>query len=195
MSDNQDEINALEKLLGMPQGSTKKLDPDDVMPKLIEGIDSKTKDIAEKADKINAISNMTTEDKLKAGISEEQLEKYRREVVDDAIKVKNISMILLEKMKKDVEDKVVVSDKLWAAVPAMCSSAMMNIEKMGSIISKYRQEEEMKRLTMITQETTEDGRIELNPVNLAKLIAEHKQRIDKPADIKATDAEIVDPEP
>lgn len=194
MSDNLDEINALEKLLGMPQGSTKSLNADEVVPALVEGIENKTKDLADKADKISNIQKMDPQDKIKSGITEEQLDTYRQEVIDDAVKVKNISMKLLEKMKKDIEDKIVVTPQLWAAAPAMLSSVMGNISKIGELVARYRQEEEMKRLTTVSQETTEDGKIELSPVNLSKLISEHKQRMGKPSNIKATDAEIVDPQ-
>lgn len=187
-----DDINTLEQLLGIPEGSTKNLTPDEVTPVIVQGIDNKTKDLTQKANQINAIQNMDSQEKIKSGITDDELDGYRRELLEDAQRVKKISLKLLTKLEKDIEDKIIVPDKLWAAASPMLTSVMNNLKVVAEMVTRYRQEEEMKRLTVITQETTEDGKIELSPVNLAKLIAEHKQRLGSKDNIKATDAEIVE---
>lgn len=187
-----DEINTLEKLLGMPQGSTKKLNPDEIAPAIAQGIENKTKDLADKAKQINALESLDAQDKLKSGITDEQLDEYRREHLEDAQKVKKISMKLLTKLEKDIEDKIVVDPKLWASVSPMLTSVMTNIKTLSEMVTRYRQEEEMRRLTTISQETTEEDKIQLSPTSLAKLISEHKQRQGSKDNIQATDAEIVE---
>jgi hypothetical protein len=188
-----EDFSKLEDLLGIEKGSTKTLPEQELVPELVKGVDSKTKQLS------NEFKQTSTELKIiddkDDPLSIENLENSRRKIMKEAYELQEIGMILVRKLKKVIDDKIVVNEKEWASAGTLLTSVVNSLKTTKEIISQYRQEEEMKRMSEISSTQNEDDSLDLSPEKIAMIIQKHKEKTTKSQEvINAQDAEIVEPE-
>lgn len=187
------DFSSIEKLLGLEEGSTNAGLPTSLANK----IEEKTKELTDAMDKVTTIKNLPPSELLKTGMSLEELEDDRRQIVTEAKFIYDISKKLLQKMWDDIKDKIVVPDRMYDAASKLVASVTASNKSLRDINTQYRQEEEMRQMAEISskEETTDgDGKKKrLAPSDITLLINENRRRRHlEDTKIVAQDADLVD---
>ena len=145
----------LEKLLGIEPGSVSKIPEDKLVPNLIKNVNDKTEELSAKfeitSDKLTKIEK--TNENL---ISLEELDNDRKNIIEQAKLIYEISLRLLKKLEKDISDKITSDPKLWASAGPLINAVNSNLKTLSDINTRYRQEEELRQLTS-TDEKGDDS--------------------------------------
>jgi len=185
----QDEFSGIERLLNLPQGSTRNLTPDQAGKVLTKGVKDKADELDKDIDKVNALDTMSGAELVKCGLSLETLEEDKINIRNQLFETQRIGMAILQKYREDTKDQIDVNDRMYLAGFAGVTAMGNVLEKIGNMILKFKQEEEIKNLGLIGEE--EDGRIEVSPENLMDFIEAAKEEKDEPEE-NVQDAEIID---
>lgn len=186
-----DEFSGIEGLLGLPQGSTRDISPDEAGELLVKGVADKTKELSKGIKKVDALENMSSADLVKCGLSVESLEQDKFTIRNELFEVYRIGKALLTKYSDDVKDLVDVNDRMYTAGAKILDSVSGSLDRLGNMIMKFKQEEEMRQLTV--EGDDEDGRKEMSPDQWMDFVDASKDTKQLPDD-NVKDAEIIEPE-
>jgi len=184
-----DEFSGIERLLNLPQGSTKEIDPDKAGEVLGKGVVKKTKDLTKNMKKCETLDKMSSADLVKCGIDIESLEADKLTIRNESFEVYRIAKALLEKYHNDVKDMVDVNDRMYLAGGKLIDSVTGSLDKLTNMILKFKQEEEMRRLTT-AGEDDDDGRKEMSTHQWIDFVDEVKD--DTAPTENVQDAEIIE---
>ena len=184
-----DEFSGIERLLGLPTGSTKDIGPEKAGEVIGKKVVKKTTQLTKDLKKIDTLQEMSSADLVKCGLTVETLEQDKLSIRNESFEVYRIAKALLTKYHNDVKDMVDVNDRMYLAGGKLIDSVTGSLDKLTNMILKFKQEEEMRKLTDMGEE--EDGKKEMNPTQWIDFVEEVKK--DKPPENKnVQDAEIVD---
>lgn len=141
----------IESLLGLPKGSTQKSE-DELRPLLVNGVKQKTDALQKDVSRMQVLSEMKSPDLIKSGFDVETLEQDKIRLRTEAFEVYDISRALLERFKEQIDTAVNPSDRMWASGAKLIDSVTSSIDKLTGMILKFKQEEEMKGLAVISEE-------------------------------------------
>ena len=187
MEEQQNTASAIEALLNLPPGSTIKKDPFEVTPILTKGVQSKTAQLIKMNDVATEHTEMDSLDRVRYGVSLEQLENDKFEIRKDAFEVKTIARAILDKLFHDIRDQIGVSDRMYLAASKMIDSLNMCIAKLDDMNRKMRQEEEFKSISI--GQTEENGTKQMTPDMWIDFIEAVKE---KPEPVKIEDPNVQD---
>lgn len=181
------DFSNLEKLLGIEEGSTKKLSEEELLPELVKGVNNKTKELSTK---LKSNDLQLAEDPNNPLLLE-NLENQRKQIIEDAKEINEIGKLLLKRFKKDIDDSIVVDAKKWQSAGPMLSSVSNNIKSLHEIINQNIQREEMRQMSAeIHSENTDE--MMLSPANIQRIIQEHREKTGKSEEmLQADDAVII----
>ena len=180
--------SGIERLLGLPEGSTEQGEKD-VKELLAKGVQEKTKDLERQMNQLDTLDTMASSDLVKAGFSLESLERDKVTIRTEAFEVYRIAKTLLERYKEQIDGLVDVNDRMWLAGGKMIDSVVGSLDKLTNMILKFKQEEEMKNLTVLDE--NEDGSKEMSPDDWISFIKEVRDD-DTGDDSDAVEGEIVE---
>jgi hypothetical protein len=140
----------IEKLLGLPEGSTQRSE-DELRPLLVNGVKQKTDALQKDVTKLNVLSEMKAPDLVKHGFDLESLEQDKIRLRNEAFEVYDISRALLVRFKEQIDLAVNPNDRMWASGAKLIDSVTSSIDKLTSMVLKFKQEEEMKGLALVTE--------------------------------------------
>jgi hypothetical protein len=187
------DFDKLEDLLGIQKGSAERLSREELIPELVKGVDNKTKELELKFKKSGEVQK--TEEPA-SSLSLEKLEEDRKKIIEETVLLYEIGKRLLMKLEESINDKINPTDKDFAAAGALLSSVSNSLDKLKNINREYRQEEEMRRMSLLSESSNEDGTMDLGPDAIAKFIEDHRKKTQKTEEMEsAQDAIIVDGEP
>jgi hypothetical protein len=146
-----DKYNAIEKLLGLPEGSTT-LGEDHLKPLLTKGVANKTKELIEKTNELQVLEKMPVPELVKAGFSIEELEQDKVFIRTEAFQIYDIAKKLLESYQSSLDSIVVPNDRMWTAGAKLIDSITNSLDKITNIILKFKQEEEIKGIPLMNEE-------------------------------------------
>lgn len=186
----------LEKLLGIPPGSTVDNSTGQVKPNmdnLVSGIDNKTKELSQQFEN----SSKQIKDASSDSYSIEKLDADRKKIIEEAEMIYQISLRILKKLERDIEDKISPDAKLYASAGPLVNSVASNLKIISDLKTKYRQEEEMKLLTSASLSDAENGSLDMSWDGIQKIIDASRIRQGKLPEppVNAKDAVLVDGEP
>ena len=186
------DFTPLESLLGIQAGSTEKLSKEQLIPELVKAADTKTKEIEHKFKKSSELIKVEKDNPL----SLEKLEQTRETIIEEATLIYEVSKRLLLKLEEMINDKINPTDKDFTAAGALLNSVTNNLKTLKDINREYRQEEEMRRMSLLNETSNEDGTMDLGPDAIARFIEDHKNKNKKTEEMQnAQDAILVDGEP
>jgi len=183
-----DEFSGIERLLGLPQGSTKKIKPEDVGKKLTTAVNKKANTLSKELKKTDALETMSSADLVKCGLSVESLENDKITIRNEAFEVYRITKALYEKYYNDVKDMVDVNDRMYTAGFKGADSIVNTLDKLTNIILRFKQDEEMKQLSILGDD--DDGKKDMHPTQWMDFVDHVKENEDEDENVK--DAEIVE---
>jgi len=183
-----DEFSPIERLLGLPEGSTKNIDPSKAGEKLVKGVANKTNQLNKDLKKTETLEKMSNADLVKSGISIESLEKDKDTIRNEAFEVYRIAKSLLIKYQDDVDDRIDVDDRMYTAGAKLVDSVTGSLDKLTNMILRFKQEEDMKNLTLVGE--TEEGKKEMSPQGWIDFVDEVKDDEEDLDNIQ--DAEIIE---
>lgn len=179
----------LEKLLGIPPGSTIDNTTGEIKPNmdnLVSGIDNKTKELSKQFDQTSKqISDGNTNNANAFTI--EQLDADRKKIIEEAEMIYQISLRILKKLEKDIDDKISPDAKLYASAGPLVNSVSANLKIISDLKTKYRQEEEFKKLTSEAS-ASDDGSLVLEWGGIQKILDASRARQGKITQEPPTDA-------
>ena len=191
-----DEFSGIERLLGLPQGSTKKIDPNEAGKYLAKGVVKKTNSLDKELKKTGTLEKMAKVDLIKSGISVELLEKDKEKIRTEAFELYRIAKTLLDKYMEDVNDRIDVDDRMYSAGFKGIDSLSGTLDKLSNIILKFKQEAEFKE--MASEETIDSNKKLMSPEQWTEFIEFSKKETEKSKEVKETrniqDAEIIEPD-
>jgi hypothetical protein len=138
----------IERLLGLPQGSTAQSE-DNLRPVLVDGVKAKTKELVNKTKQMDVLDEMSASDLVKSGFDLEELEQDKIRIKTEAFEVYDISRSLLNRFRDQIDQSVNPNDRMWASGAKLIDSVTGSIDKLTNMILKFKQEEEMKGLTLM----------------------------------------------
>ena len=187
------DFSNLESLLGIEKGTMENMPKDKLIPDMVKGVDDKAKDLKAKfKESSKEIKRVDDNNSL----SLETLEDDRKKIIEEAVLTYEVSKRLLIKIEEMINDKINPSDKDFTAAAALLNSVTATLKTLKEINREYRQEEEMKRLSMMNETANEDGTMDLSPDAIARFLEDHLNRNQKTDEMaKAQDAILVDGEP
>lgn len=174
----------IERLLGLPEGSTEQADKD-IQQLLARGVQQKTTQLEKQVNKIDTLDNMATSELVKCGISVEKLEMDKVIIRNEAFEVYRIAKALLERYKQQVDGLIDVNDRMWASGGKMIEAVVGSLDRLTTMILKFKQEEEMKALTMVKD--NDDGSKEMSATDWISFIKEVKN-----SEIEGIEGEVID---
>lgn len=167
--------DAIERLLGLPEGSTAQSE-DKIRPVLVNGVKLKTKELVNKASELDVLNNMSPTDLIKSGFDLEELERDKVRIKVEAFEVYNISRSLLNRFKEQIDGSVNPDDRMWASAAKLIDSVTGSVDKLTNMILKFKQEEEMKGLTLLGEK--ESTSKSMSPKDWLEFINEVKSEDD-----------------
>jgi hypothetical protein len=182
--------SGIERLLGLPEGSTEQGERD-VKELLAKGVKDKTKELEKKATQLDTLDNMASSDLVKAGFTLESLEQDKVTIRTEAFEVYRIAKTLLERYKEQIDSLVDVNDRMWLAGGKMVDSVVGSLDKLTNMILKFKQEEELKNLTVLDE--NDDGSKEMTPGDWMNFVNEVRDD-DDDDDTDAVEGEIIESE-
>lgn len=182
------DYSGIERLLGLPEGSTQGSDPMRIAPVLSTGIKNKTNELAKKSTNLETLEDMPSSELIKAGLSLELLERDKVTIRTEAFEVYRIAKSILERFKQDIDDLVDVNDRMYASGGKLIESVTGSLDKLSNLVMKYKQDEEIKGITLVN--ANDDGSKDMSPQDWIAFV---NQIQDNPLE-EAKDAEIITPE-
>lgn len=181
--------DAIERLLGLPEGSTTQSE-DKLRPVLVNGVKNKTKELVNKASELEVLNDMSSTDLIKSGFNLEDLERDKVRIKIEAFEVYDISRSLLDRFKEQIDASVNPDDRMWASGAKLIDSVTGSIDKLTNMILKFKQEEEMKGLTLVGEEDSKSK--SMSPQDWMAFIKEVKVEDDSNDSPTEADQEIID---
>lgn len=166
---------AFERLLGLPPGSTAQGE-EELRPLLADGIKNKTNELTKKATQLDVISSMSTADIVKTGFSLETLEDDKIKIRNETFEVYTIARALLDGYKTQMDRAVNPNDRMWMAGAKLVDSVTGSLDKLLNMTMKFRQEEEMKGMTLVKE--SEKSTREMTPKSWFEFIKQVKETPD-----------------
>ena len=168
------DYSAFERLLGLPVGSTAKSD-DELRPLLANSLKTKTNELAKDNTKLEVLNSLPTSELLKHGFSLESLEEDKVRIRNETFEVYEIARSLLNGYKTQIDRAVNPNDRMWMAGAKLVDSVTASLDKLMNMTMKFKQEEEMKGMTLVdkesnTKEMTSTGWLEF--IKMAKNMPE-----------------------
>lgn len=176
--------SGIERLLGLPEGSTEQADRD-IQQLLTKGVQQKTNQLEKQITKIETLDTMASSELVKCGISLEKLEMDKVTIRNEAFEVYRIAKALLERYKQQVDGLIDVNDRMWASGGKMIEAVVGSLDKLTTMILKFKQEEEMKALTMVKE--SDDGSKEMSASDWISFIKEVKN-----SEVEGIEGEVID---
>lgn len=185
--------SALEHLLGLPEGSTEGSDSSDVAPILTQGVKNKTSELEVRLKEVDVLDTLAPSELVKNGLSLELLEQDKVTLRNEAFEVYGIAKSILVRFQEDMEERVDIGGALYTAGGAVISSVSGSLDRLSNMLIKFRQEEEMKGMTILGEE--DDGSKQMTPQDWVAFINEVKAEDDteEPTGI-IEEAEVIDEE-
>lgn len=146
-----DKYSAIEKLLGLPEGSTSQGE-EELRPTLANGVKNKTNELVKKANEIEVLDSLAPNELVKSGFDIEELERDKVRIKTEAFEVYNISKSLLDGFKSQIDGLVNPDDRMWASGAKLIDSVTGSLDKLTNMVLKFKQEEEMKGLALVGKE-------------------------------------------
>lgn len=143
-----DKFDAIERLLGLPPGSTSQSE-EKIGSTLANGVKSKTKELVDKSHELEVLGSLPSSELVKSGFDLEELEQDKVRIKTEAFEVYEISKALLDGFKTQLDGLVQPSDRMWTAGAKLIDSVTGSLDKLTNMILKFKQEEEMKGLTLV----------------------------------------------
>lgn len=143
----------IERLLGLPEGSTAQSE-DTLRPVLVNGVKSKTKELVSKTKEMEVLGEMSSSELVKSGFDIEELEQDKIRIKTEAFEVYDISRALLDRFRDQIDQSVNPNDRMWASGAKLIDSVTGSIDKLTNMILKFKQDEEMKGLTLIGEDNS-----------------------------------------
>lgn len=189
--------SGIENLLGLPEGSTIKSE-DELRPILANGVKNKTKELVDKTNRMEVLDTMSSPELVKNGFDIEELERDKVRIKREAFDVYDIAKALLDNFKDQLEGQVNPNDRMWAAGAKMIDSVTGSLDKLTNMILKFKQEEEMKGIALISEE--ENTSKTMSPQDWIAFVKEVKDDdsvLDQLPDKtdNGTDQEIIEQDP
>lgn len=188
------DYSALERLLGLPEGSTEGSDEKQVAPLLSKGVKNKTNELETRMKKVDALDDLAPSELVKSGLSMELLEQDKVTLRNEAFEVYRIAKSILERFKEDMDERVDIGDRLYTAGGKIIESVSGSLDKLSNMLIKFRQEEEMRSLSIVDE--NENGTKQMTPqdwMDFVNQVRSEDEDDDEPAGI-VQDAEIIDEE-
>jgi len=185
-----DEYSGIETLLGLPVGSTKKIDPDKAGEHLAKGVNKRTTQLNKELKKTDTLEKMSSADLVKCGITLESLERDKETIRKDTFELYRVGKVLLDKYMADAEDRIDMDDRMYTAGFKGIDSLSGTLDKLGNMILKFKQDEQMNQLTLVGED--DDGKKEMNPRQWMDFVEESKKPDDEIKAENVQDAEIVE---
>lgn len=186
-----DEFSGIEHLLGLPQGSTKKIDPTDttkVQKVFTKAVEKKTNQLEKDLKKVDTLTTMPNADLVKCGMSIESLEADKVTIRNEAFEVYRLGKALFTKFMEDVEEQIDTNDRMYTAGSHLLTSATNSLEKLANMVMRFKQEEEIKGIPVDGGE--DENTKDMTPQGWIDFIDEVKK--DEPKNENAVDAEIIE---
>jgi len=185
--------SALERLLGLPEGSTEGSDDTKITPILTKGVKDKTVELEVRLKEADTLGELAPSELVKNGISLELLEQDKVMLRTEALEVYGIAKSILTSFKEDIESRVEIGDRMYTAGSAIISSVSGSLDRLNNMLIKFRQEEEMKGLTILGEE--ENSSKQMTPQDWMAFVNEVRDEVDDdtPTGI-IQEAEIIDEE-
>lgn len=160
----------IESQLGLPIGSTQKgLDDAKAEAKRIKEqtkalvAQTKAYEAKERANNSLPVAMFTVE----------SLDQDRARILKEANTVYDVAKSFLDRMQEQLDNTIMPSERMWNAAATMINSVTASLEKLNSITTQYRQEEEMKAFK-VEQQQSEGGnevqQFDFNPQQMNKLM-------------------------
>lgn len=186
------DYSGLERLLGLPEGSTQGADESEVAPTLSKGIKEKTTELEVKAKKVETLGDMAPSELVKNGLSMELLEQDKVTLRNEAFEVYQIAKTILNRFKEDIDERVDIGDRLYTAGGKIIDSVSGSLDRLNNMLIKFRQEEEIKGLAIIDEE--DNGTKQMTPTDWNDFInSVHDEDNDDSKSItRIEDADIVE---
>lgn len=187
-----DDFSSLERLLGLPEGSTKNIDPDKATEQLSKSVNKKATELDKSLKRTDTLDKLSDADLVKTGISAESLERDREIIRNDAFELYRVAKILFDKFMDDAKDRIDMDDRMYTAGFKGVDALSGTIDKLNNMNMKFRQEEEMKNLTIIGED---NGTKEMSPTDWIDFIDTVKEPETDKEEEKSNniqDAEIIE---
>lgn len=146
------DYTGLERLLGLPEGSTQGSEESELAPVLTKGVKEKTNELEVRLKKADTLDDMAPSELVKNGLSMELLEADKVNMRNEAYEVYGIAKSILERFKEDIEERVDIGDRMYTAGSALISSVAGSLDKLNNMLMRFRQEEEIKGLAIIGED-------------------------------------------
>jgi hypothetical protein len=143
-----DKFDAIERLLGLPPGSTSQSE-EKIGATLANGVKNKTKELVEKSHELEVLGSLPSSELVKSGFDIAELEQDKVRIKSEAFEVYEISKALLDGFKTQLDGLVNPSDRMWTAGAKLIDSVTGSLDRLTNMILKFKQEEEMKGLTIV----------------------------------------------
>lgn len=188
-----DQFSGIESLLGIKQGSTAQIDPNDVgkvQKVLTKAVEKKTKEMEKELKKVDTLSTLPNADLVKCGLSIQSLEEDKVTLRKEAFEVYRICRTLLNKYMEDVEGQIDTSHLMYKAGFDGITSASNSLKTLTEMVMRFKQEEEIKNIPL-ENENGNGNTKEMSPQDWINFIDEVKV---SETEVNAVDAEIVEEE-
>jgi hypothetical protein len=189
------DYTGLERLLGLPEGSTQGSTESEVAPVLTKGVKEKTNELEIRLQKADTLGDMAPSELVKNGLSMELLEADKVNMRNEAYEVYGIAKSILERFKEDIEERVDIGDRMYTAGSALISSVAGSLDKLNNMLMRFRQEEEIKGLAIIGEDDN-NGSKQMSPQDWMAFVNEVRNEDDDSDDDSqpkglVEDAEII----
>ena len=188
------DYTGLERLLGLPEGSTQGSSEEKVAPILTKGVKDKTSELEIRLKKVDALDDMAPSELVKNGLSMDLLEQDKVTLRNEAFEVYGIAKSILERFKEDIEERVDIGDRMYTAGSAVISSVSGSLDRLNNMLMKFRQDEEMKGLSILDED--ENTSKQMTPQDWMAFVNEVRdedEEADGPVGL-VQDAEVIDDE-
>lgn len=184
--------SGLERLLGLPEGSTEGSSESQVAPIISKGVKEKTHELEKQMKKIDTLDGLAPSELVKNGLSMELLEQDKVTLRNEAFEVYRIAKAILERFKEDMDERVDIGDRLYTAGGKIVESVSGSLDRLSNMLMKFRQEEEIKSLSIVTEEET--GTKQMTPQDWMAFVNEVRNsgNDDEGPSGLVEDAEIID---
>ena len=145
------DYSAFERLLGLPAGSTAKGE-DELRPLLADSLKTKTNELVKDNTKLEVLTNLPTSDLIKHGFNLDSLEEDKIRIRNESFEVYEIARSLLNGYKTQMDRAVNPNDRMWMAGAKIVDSVAGSLDKLLTMTMKFKQEEEMKGMTLVKDE-------------------------------------------
>jgi hypothetical protein len=142
------DYSAFERLLGLPTGSTARGE-DELRPLLADSLKNKTNELVKDTTKLEVLSTMSKSELVKHGFNLDTLEEDKVRIRNESYEVYEIARSLLNGYKTQMDRAINPNDRMWMAGAKIIDSVTGSLDKLLSMTMKFKQEEEMKGMTLV----------------------------------------------